>query len=196
MNDDGTMARVPQLIEFCKKHSLLMTSVAELIRYRMLHERYIHRRSENPLQTQFGAFRAIWYSSDIEPERHLALVRGDLSGTDPVLVRMHSHCLYGDVFGSTNCECQAMIRGSLQQIAEAGRGVLVYLHQNGPGLRHESGAPQTHLQHENGIGAQILSDLGLHSIRLLTNNPRKVVALEGFGIQIEAQVPVHEFVSK
>ena len=195
MNDDGTMARVPQLIEFCKKHSLVMTSVADLIRYRMKHERYIHRRSETVLQTPSGPFRAIWYSSDIEPERHLALVRGDLTGPEPVLVRMHSHCLYGDVFGSTNCECQDLIRGSLQQIAKEERGVLVYLHQNGPGLRHESGSPNTHLQHENGIGAQILSDLGLHSIRLLTNNPRKVVALEGFGIQIVDQVPVHDPIS-
>jgi 3,4-dihydroxy 2-butanone 4-phosphate synthase/GTP cyclohydrolase II len=191
MNDDGTMARVPQLIEFCRKHDLVMTSVADLIRYRMQHERYIHRRSETVLQTPSGSFRAIWYSSDIEPERHLALVRGDVSGPEPVLVRMHSHCLYGDVFGSTHCECQAMIRGSLEQIAVEGRGVLVYLHQNGPGLRHETGAASAHLQHENGIGAQILSDLGLHSIRLLTNNPRKVVALEGFGIQIVDQVPVH-----
>jgi 3,4-dihydroxy 2-butanone 4-phosphate synthase/GTP cyclohydrolase II len=196
MNDDGTMARVPQLLEFCKKHGLVMTSVADLIRYRMQHERYIHRRSETTLQTPFGPFHAIWYSSDIEPERHLALVRGDVTGTDPVLVRMHSHCLYGDVFASTQCECQSLIQGSLQKIAEADRGVLVYLHQNGPGLRHETGAPYTQLQHENGIGAQILSDLGLHSIRLLTNNPRKVVALEGFGIQIEAQVPVHDLVRK
>jgi 3,4-dihydroxy 2-butanone 4-phosphate synthase/GTP cyclohydrolase II len=201
MNDDGTMARVPQLIEFCAKHSLVMTSVADLIRYRMKHERYIHRRSENSIQTAFGPFRAVWYSSDIEPERHLALVRGDVTGPEPVLVRMHSHCLYGDVLGSTQCDCQALIRGSLRQIAEMDRGVLVYLHQNGPGLRHESSPVAAHaghaqFQHENGIGAQILSDLGLHSIRLLTNNPRKVVALDGFGIQIVDQVPVGEFASK
>jgi len=119
-----------------------MTSVADLIRYRMKHERYIHRRSETVLQTPSGPFRAIWYSSDIEPERHLALVRGDLTGPEPVLVRMHSHCLYGDVFGSTNCECQDLIRGSLQQIAKEERGVLVYLHQNGPGLRMNR-VPQT-----------------------------------------------------
>ncbi len=201
INDDGTMARVPQLLEFCRKHSLAMTSVADLIRYRMKHERYIHRRSESTIDTAFGPFRTIWYSSDIMPEKHLALVRGDLSGPEPVLARMHSHCLYGDVFGSTHCECQALIRGSLQRIAEAGRGVLVYLHQNGPGLRHENTplaaeAGHAQFQHENGIGAQILSDLGLHSVRLLTNHPRKVVALEGFGIQIVEQIPVADLVRK
>jgi len=202
MNDDGTMARVPQLLEFCKKHALVMTSVADLIRYRMQHERYIHRCAESTIQTEFGPFRAIWYASDIEPEKHVALVRGDISDSEiPVLVRMHSHCVYGDVFGSTACDCQGTIRGSMQQIAEAGRGVLVYLHQNGPGLRHETGAggiPASHvqLQHENGIGAQILSDLGLRSVRLLTNHPRKIVALEGFGIRIVEQVPVRELVRK
>jgi 3,4-dihydroxy 2-butanone 4-phosphate synthase/GTP cyclohydrolase II len=197
MNDDGTMARVPQLLEFCKRHGLGMTSVADLIRYRMKHERYIHRRSETAIQTEFGPFRVIWYTSDIQPEKHLALVRGDISGSKPVLVRMHSHCVYGDVFGSTSCECQRLIRGSMERIAAEGRGVLVYLHHGGPGIRHDAaatgGATQAgHLQfqHENGIGAQILSDLGLHEIRLLTNHPRKVVALDGFGIQIADQVPV------
>ena len=195
VNDDGTMARVPQLLKFCAKHDLVMTSVADLIRYRMKTERYIHRRSESMIETEFGPFRVVWYSSDILPEKHLALVRGDVSGPEPVLARMHSHCLYGDVFGSTHCECQALIRGSMRQIAEADRGVLVYLHQNGPGLRHEINSTtvepgHVQFQHENGIGAQILSDLGLRSVRLLTNHPRKVVALEGFGIQIVDQIPV------
>ena len=195
MNDDGTMARVPQLLEFCKRHSLGMTSVADLIRYRMRHERYIHRRSESLVNTEFGPFRAIWYSSDIAAEKHVALVRGEIDGNSPVLVRMHSHCIYGDVFGSTSCSCGRLIRGSLSRIAEEGRGVLVYLHHGGDGLRHEKPADSTqagHLQfqHENGIGAQILSDLGLGAIRLLTNHPRKVVALDGFGIQIVDQVPI------
>ena len=201
MNDDGTMARVPELLDFCAKHGLVMTSVADLIRYRMQHERYIHRRSESTIHTEFGPFRAVWYSSEILPEKHVALVRGDVSGPKPVLARMHSHCLYGDVFGSSHCECQALIRRSLQQIAAADRGVLVYLHQNGPGLRHDhsniaSDAGHVQFQHENGIGAQILSDLGLHSVRLLTNHPRKVVALEGFGIQIVEQIPVLAFARK
>ncbi len=196
MNEDGTMARVPQLEEFCRRHELKMASVADLIRYRLRNERYIHRRAEGRVQTEFGEFRTIAYASDVEPESHLALVRGEVAGHEGVLVRMHSHCVYGDVFGSTQCDCQLMIRESLRKIAEAGAGVLVYLHQTGPGLRHErdprsNGASgQRQLQHEYGIGAQILSDLGLHKIRLLTNHPRKVVALEGFDIEIVEQTPV------
>ncbi len=205
MNEDGTMARVPQLLEFCRKHGLKMCSVADLIRYRLQHERYIHRRAEGVIHTEFGEFRTAAYSSDVEPETHLALVRGEVAGREGVLVRMHSHCVYGDVFGSTKCDCQQLIRESLRKIAHAGCGALVYLHQTGPGLRlHErrisshgrelsqysSAAGQRQLQHESGTGAQILADLGLHTIRLLTNHPRKVVALQGFGIEIVEQVPI------
>jgi len=210
MNADGTMARVPQLEVFCQQHGLKMTSVAELIRYRLRHERYIQRRAEGCIETGFGEFRTVAYSSEINPEMHLALVKGDPAGHERVLVRMHSHCVYGDVFGSKFCDCQSLVRESLRRIAEEGMGVLVYLHQTGPGLRlekdeegrtrmvshgrdfmHYTGAAgQRQLQHESGIGAQILSDLGLHTIRLLTNHPRKIVALEGFGIEIVEQVPV------
>ena len=210
MNDDGTMARVPQLVEFCKRHGLKMISVAELIRYRLQNERYIRRVAEGSIETEFGPFRTFSYTSDISPERHMALIRGEVAGKEGVLVRMHSHCVYGDVFGSAHCDCHDLIRGSLRAIAEQGSGVLVYLHQTGPGYRiqknpdgldrmeshgrdfmHYSGAAgQMQLQHESGIGAQILSDLGLHTIRLLTNHPRKIVALEGFGIEIVEQVPV------
>jgi 3,4-dihydroxy 2-butanone 4-phosphate synthase/GTP cyclohydrolase II len=199
MNEDGSMARIPQLTEFCRRHDLKMVSVADLIRHRLRHERYIHRRAEGCLHTEFGEFRTVMYSSDVEPETHLAIVRGELAGQEGVLVRMHSRCVYGDVFGSTQCDCQAMIRESLRKIAEEGTGVLVYLHQTGLGLHlegeriagHERGMPHyPQLQHESGIGAQILSDLGLHTIRLLTNHPRKVVAIEGFGIEIIDQVPV------
>jgi 3,4-dihydroxy 2-butanone 4-phosphate synthase / GTP cyclohydrolase II len=146
----------------------------------------------------------------LNPEYHLALVRGDVSGKENVLVRMHSRCVFGDVFGSNQCECARLIRNSLAAIAEAGEGVLVYLHETGPGFRidregtgtpgilghgrdfmHYKGeAGQRQLQHEHGIGAQILSDLGLHTIRLLTNHPRKIVALEGFGIEVVDQIPV------
>ncbi len=198
MNEDGTMARVPQLEEFCRRHDLKMASVADLIRYRLRNERYIHRGVEGCVETQFGEFRTVTYASDVEPETHLALVRGDVTAREGVLVRMHSHCVYGDVFGSTQCDCRAMIHESLRKIAEAGEGVLVYLHQTGPGLRHgtktltDGNSGQRRLQHEYGIGAQILSDLGLHKIRLLTNHPRKVVALEGFGIEIVDQVPVKD----
>jgi 3,4-dihydroxy 2-butanone 4-phosphate synthase/GTP cyclohydrolase II len=205
MNEDGTMARVPQLEEFCRRHNLKMTSVAEVIRYRLRHERFVRRAYEGCIPTEFGEFKTVAYSSDLNPEIHLALVRGEIAGQENVLVRMHSRCLYGDVFGSTQCQCRAMVTGSMRRIAEEGMGVLVYLHETGPGFQvsdgrmishnrefmHYAGAHgQMQLQHESGIGAQILSDLGLHTIRLLTNHPRKIVALEGFGIEIVGQEPV------
>jgi 3,4-dihydroxy 2-butanone 4-phosphate synthase/GTP cyclohydrolase II len=198
MNEDGTMARVPQLREFCLHHGLKMISVADLIRYRLQHEHCVHRRAEGTIATEFGDFHTILYESDLSPHSHLALVRGAVAGKENVLVRMHSHCAYGNLFGSVRCECQALVSGSLKRIAEEDAGVLVYLHQTGLGLRTENGRIMGHdrhvsqppLQHEVGLGAQILSDLGLHTIRLLTNNPRRIVALEGFGIQIVEQVPV------
>jgi len=210
MNEDGSMARVPQLEEFCARHRLKMCSVAELIRYRMKHERFVRRVAEGCIDTEAGEFRTVAYASDLNPEYHLALVRGDVAGREEVLVRMHSRCIYGDVFGSSACSCGRLVRDSLRRIAEEGHGVLVYLHESGPGFRverdaaghermashgreflHYSGtAGQRQLQHEHGIGAQILSDLGLHTIRLLTNHPRKIVALEGFGIEIVDQIPV------
>jgi 3,4-dihydroxy 2-butanone 4-phosphate synthase/GTP cyclohydrolase II len=205
MNDDGTMARVPQLVEFCGRHNLKMISVAEIIRYRMKHEKFVRRVAEGTLHTDAGEFRIITYASDLNPEYHLAVVRGDVAGAESVLVRMHSRCMYGDVFGSTECDCHRLVDASLRRIAEEGAGVLVYLHGTGPGFRLERGAMISHsrdfmhykgdagqrqLQHEHGLGAQILSDLGLHTIRLLTNHPRKIVALEGFGIEVVGQVPI------
>jgi 3,4-dihydroxy 2-butanone 4-phosphate synthase/GTP cyclohydrolase II len=210
MNDDGDMARVPQLEEFCARRNLKMVSVAELIRYRIKHETVIRRVAEGALETEFGEFRAIAYASDFDPEYHVAVVRGEVRGKERVLVRMHSRCVYGDVFGSTSCDCGRLVRNSLRAIAEDGLGVLVYLHETGPGFRieqtahgeprmashgrdfmhYEGEAGQRQLQHEHGIGAQILSDLGLHTIRLLTNHPRKIVALEGFGIEVVEQTPV------
>jgi 3,4-dihydroxy 2-butanone 4-phosphate synthase/GTP cyclohydrolase II len=211
MNEDGTMSRVAELEAFCKRHDMKMISVADLIRYRLQHERFIQRAAEGKMCTEFGEFRTVAYSSIIEPEMHMALVRGDVAGSEPVLVRMHSHCVYGDVFGSTECDCRRLIHDSMRTIAEAGQGVLVYLHQTGPGARIEPKGKevlpqlvshgraflhyttpdgQRLLQHEVGIGAQILADLGLRRIRLLTNHPRKVVGLEAFGIEIVEQVPV------
>jgi 3,4-dihydroxy 2-butanone 4-phosphate synthase/GTP cyclohydrolase II len=198
MNEDGTMARVPQLREFCAKHNLKMISVADLIRYRLRNEQYVHRRGEGCITTAAGEFRTVLYSSEITPESHLALVRGDVAGKENVLVRMHSHCAYGNLLGSTRCDCGAMVHDSLQRIVEEGEGVLVYLHQTSLGLRVENGKlighdrnlAQAPPQHEVGIGAQILADLGLHTIRLLTNHPRRIVALEGFGIEIVEQVPI------
>jgi 3,4-dihydroxy 2-butanone 4-phosphate synthase/GTP cyclohydrolase II len=210
MNEDGTMARVPQLAGFCERHGLKMISVAELIRYRMRHERIVRRLAEGTIRNPAGEFRTIAYGSSIDPERHMALVYGDVSAQEEVLVRKHSHCVYGDVFGSVDCGCRQLIERSLAMIAKAGRGVLVYLHQSGPGIaqmradgpvdqlvghgrefmHYTTPDGQRALQHEVGIGAQILADLGLHRIRLLTNHPRKVVALEGFGIEIVDQIPV------
>ena len=226
MNDDGTMARVPQLIEFCRAHNLKLATVADLIRYRMQHERYVRRIAESVLPTKHGNFRMIAYSSDIDHEVHVALVRGDL-GSDapsatgasglhadptPPLVRVHSHCLTGDVLGSTACDCHEIIERSLGAIAAADRGVFVYLHHTGRGFGIDTRAPedaalpeiryhrrevseqdsgcQRFVQHESGIGAQILIDLGLRRIRVLTNHPRKVVALEGYGLEIADQVPL------
>lgn len=210
MNEDGTMARLPQLEQFCARHGLKMISVAELIRYRLQHERFVQRVAEGSLETEFGEFRTIAYSSAISQELHLALVHGEVKGREQVLVRMHARCVYGDVFASTQCDCQKLIRNSLRRITEEGRGVFVYLHYTGTGIRiledrcgldrmvshsrdfmHYSTADgQRLLQHESGIGAQILSDLGLHTIRLLTNHPRKIVGLEGFGIEIADRVPI------
>src|ERR1051326_4751148 len=140
MNEDGTMARVPQLEQFCRRHDLKMTSVAELIRYRLRHERFVRRAYEGCIETEFGEFKTVAYASDLNPEIHLALVRGEVAGKENVLVRMHSRCIYGDVFGSTRCECHQLIRASLARIAAEGAGVLVYLHETGPGFRVQKDA--------------------------------------------------------
>ena len=210
MNPDGTMARVPQLKEFCAAHGIKMISVAGLIRYRMRTERLLRRVAEGTVETEFGAFRTLAYASGFSGECHVALVRGEVGGRERVLVRMHARCVYGEVFGSTSCDCARLVRDSLAAIAREGSGVLVYLHETGPGFRtedaaggparmlshnrefthYEGEAGERQLQHEHGIGAQILSDLGLHRIRLLTNHPRKIVALEGFGIEVAGQVPI------
>jgi len=206
MNEDGTMARVPHLIEFCQKHNLKMLTVAELIRYRMEHERYVKRAGEALLPTRHGEFRMIAYESQLDGESHVALVRGDVENAQgPVLVRMHSHCLAGDVFGGSLCDCQMVLDRSLEMIAENGTGALIYLHQTSKGFGlddakrlvfhrevRESGtvAHQRKTQRDIGVGAQILSDLNIHEIRLLTNHPKRVAALEGFGITIKEQIPV------
>jgi 3,4-dihydroxy 2-butanone 4-phosphate synthase/GTP cyclohydrolase II len=188
MNADGSMARVPHLSEFCSKHGLKMISVAELIRYRLETEHFIERHAEGCLETASGSFKTIQYVSTLDNQGHLALVRGDVAGKKDVLVRMHARCSYGDVFGSIRCNCREMVEASLERIAQEGEGVFVYLHQTGFGNRHHHQHQQT--QHESGIGAQILSDLGLSSIRLLTNHPRKVVGLDAFGLEIVEQIPL------
>ena len=220
MDEDGTMARIPQLTEFCQIHKLKLVTVASLIRYRMQHERNVRRIAESVLPTKYGDFRMIAYSSDVDHEVHVALVRGEIADEEagsaaqsaPPLVRVHSHCLTGDVLSSTACDCHEMLESSLQAIADEDRGVLLYLHHTGRGFRVDSrteeGASlprilfharenverdpgvQRVIQHESGIGAQILKDLGLRRIRVLTNLPRKVVALAGYGIEIANQVPL------
>jgi 3,4-dihydroxy 2-butanone 4-phosphate synthase/GTP cyclohydrolase II len=215
MKDDGRMARVPDLIEFCHRHGIKMLTVADLIRYRLQHERYIVRVAESPMPTEFGDFLMIAYESEVHGgQSHVALVRGDVhqspSGNEPpVLVRVHSHCLAGDVFGTTLCDCQRTMRQSLRMIAEAGRGALIYLHNASRGFeidrtatphrivfhrearareRHEDRHQRT--LREVGLGGQILADLGIHRIRLLSNTPTHVPALQGFAIEIVEQVPI------
>jgi 3,4-dihydroxy 2-butanone 4-phosphate synthase/GTP cyclohydrolase II len=209
MRDDGTMARVPDLIEFCNEHKMKMLTVAELIRNRMQHERYVHRVGEALVNTQYGEFRVIAYESEVDGgESHLALIRGDISGSEPVLVRMHSHCVMGDVFGSTSCDCGKTLDSALRAIAEEKRGALIYLHHTTRSFgvekvgehnalsfhkdRTDPNLPesQRQTQRQIGLGAQILSDLNLRRIRLLTNHPRRLAALEGFDIEIVDQVPL------
>ncbi len=210
MKEDGTMARVPDLTEFCREHELKMVTVAELIRYRMRNERLVKRVGEALVPTRYGEFRMIAYASELDGESHIALLRGEVekAGAEPVLVRMHSHCLVGDVFGATWCDCHAIIDRSMQVIAEQGCGALIYLHQTSKGFSVEQAGSRSLLafhrevrepslpdhqrktQREVGIGAQILSDLNLHAIRLLTNHPRKLAALEGFSVQVVEQVPI------
>jgi 3,4-dihydroxy 2-butanone 4-phosphate synthase/GTP cyclohydrolase II len=210
MREDGTMARVPDLIEFCNTHQIKMLTVAELIRYRMQHERYVHRVGEALVNTRHGEFRVIAYESEVDGgDSHMALIRGEIDkGDEPVLVRMHAHCLIGDVFGSATCDCGATLEGALSAIAAEGRGAVIYLHGSAKGFSVEKVGEQTALsfhkdratpmlpesqrqtQREIGLGAQILSDLGLRRIRLLTNHPRRLAALEGFDIEVVENVPV------
>lgn len=214
MKDDGTMARVPDLIEFGREHGLKILTVAELIRHRLENERYIRRVGESVLPTAYGDFRMIAYESEIDGgESHIALVRGDVSSSsEPALVRVHTHCLAGDVFGTTLCDCRAVVDASLKAIATEGRGALIYLHNATKGFGTEKSARagevspiifhrdlRAHEPREErlqrtlrqvGIGGQILADLGIHKIRLLTNTPTHVPALQGFSLEIVEQVPL------
>ena len=211
MKDDGTMARVPDLIEFCGEHGIKLLTVAELIRYRLQNERNIYRVAESMLPTPFGEFRMIAYESEVDgDESHVALVYGEVAETDdPILVRVHTHCLTGDVFGTPLCDCQTLVRRSLQMISEAGRGALIYLHNNTKGFGIDTKGPQARLVfhrdlrvHERnedrqyrilrqvGLGGQILYDMEIHKIRLLTNTPTHVPALQGFNVEIVEQVPI------
>jgi 3,4-dihydroxy 2-butanone 4-phosphate synthase/GTP cyclohydrolase II len=198
MKDDGAMARVPDLIEFCGKHGLKMLTVAELIRHRLQTERFIRRVAEEVLPTQFADFRMVSFESEIDGgELHTALVLGDVSTSKPALVRVHSQCLHGDVFGSTLCNCRSVVEESLRMIALEGRGALVYLRKHGRGCHDISmrsnepgGESSERTLRQIGLGSQILSDLGVRNIRLLTNTPTHIPALHGFGLDIVECVPL------
>jgi len=210
MKDDGTMARRPDLEEFAEKHKLGIVSIADLIEYRLRKERLIHRAAETRLPTAYGGeFQAIVYQNEVDSYLHIALVKGDLAGGDPILVRVHSECLTGDVFGSQRCDCGDQLHVAMRMIAEEGRGAIVYLHQEGRGIGIINKLKAYELQDQGrdtveaneelgfqadlrdyGIGAQILVDLGISKIRLITNNPRKIVGIEGYGLEVVDRVPI------
>jgi 3,4-dihydroxy 2-butanone 4-phosphate synthase / GTP cyclohydrolase II len=210
MNDDGTMARVPDLVGYCERHGLKMITVADLIAYRRQHDRLVERVVETRLPTEFGEFSVVGYRTLVDDKHHVAMVKGEIAGKEDVLVRVHSECLTGDVFHSMRCDCGQQLEDAMLRIEQEGQGVLLYLSQEGRGIGLLNKLRAYKLQEEGhdtvdanlelglpadlrdyGIGAQILVDLGLTSIRLLTNNPKKIIGLEGgYGLKVTDQIPI------
>lgn len=209
MNDDGTMARVPELKEYVKKHDLKIITIADLITYRRKHEKLVEKVSEVNLPTRHGLFNVIGYRDKITSEEHIVLVMGDVSDGQPVLTRVHSECLTGDVFGSLRCDCGEQLYEALQKIAAEGRGVLLYMRQEGRGIGLLNKLKAYHLQESGldtveanealgfapdlrdyGIGAEILADIGIKKLRLMTNNPKKISGIDGFGLKVVERIPI------